>query len=104
MSNIRAPYSEAKNMLRGYISNNMDHVKRILEIPIYTNMPVYNPYPISTDIKYAGTIIKNPNQEYQIADTYKNLIRNVDYISIDHDSYTHIVGLNNYYGSLDIPK
>ena len=104
MSNIRAPYSEAKNMLRGYKSNNMDHVKRILEIPIYSNMPVYTPYPISSDIKYAGTIMKNPNQEYQIADTYKNLTENVDYISIDHKTYTHIVGLNNYYGSCDIPK
>ena len=104
MSNIRAPYSEAKNMLKGYISNNMDHVKRILEIPIYNNMPAYNPYPIATDIKYAGTIMKNPDCEYQIADTYKNLTRNVDYITIDHDSYTHIIGLNNYYGSFDIEK
>ena len=104
MSNIRAPYSEAKNMLRGYKSNNMDHVKRILEIPIYSNMPVYTPYPISSDIKYAGTIMKNPNQEYQIVDTYKNLTENVDYISIDCPSHRHIIGLNNYYGSFDIPK
>ena len=70
MSNIRAPYSEAKNMLRGYKSNNMDHVKRILEIPLYTNMPVYNAYPISTDINYSGTIMKNPYCEYQIENTY----------------------------------
>lgn len=104
MSNIRAPYSEAKNMLRGYKSNNMDHVKRILEIPIYSNMPVYTPYPISNDIKYAGNIMKNPNQEYQIADTYKHLTENVDYISIDYPSHRHIVGLNNCYGSCDIPK
>lgn len=104
MSNIRAPYSEAKNMLRGYKSNHMDHVRRILEIPLYTHMPVYNAYPIFTDIKYAGTIMKNPHCEYQIADTYKNLIENVDYISINHKTYTHIVGLNNYYGSCDIPK
>lgn len=104
MSNIRAPYSEAKNMLRGYKSNNMDHVKRILEIPIFSNMPVYNPYPISTDINYSGTIMKNPHCEYQIENTYKNLIENVDYISINHKTYTHIVGLNNYYGSCDIPK
>ena len=48
--------------------------------------------------------MKNPSQEYQIADTYKNLTKNVDYISIDHDSYTHIIGLNNYYGSLVISK
>ena len=104
MSNIRAPYSEAKNMLKGYISNHMDHVKRILEIPIYKNMPTYTPYPISTDIRYMGTIMKNPLCEYQIADTYKNLTKNVDYISIDHKTYIHIVGLNNHYGSLDIPK
>ena len=104
MSNIRAPYSEAKNMLRGYKSNHMDHVKRILEIPLYTHMPVYNAYPISTDIKYAGTIMKNPHCEYQIVNTYKNLTENVDYISINHKTYTHIVGLNNYYGSCDIPK
>ena len=64
----------------------------------------YNAYPISTDIKYAGTIMKNPHCEYQIADTYKNLTENVDYISINHKTYTHIVGLNNYYGSCDIPK
>lgn len=104
MSNIRAPYSEAKNMLKGYISNNMDHIRRILEIPIYNNMPVYNPYPISMDIRYAGTIMKHPNQEYKIMDTYKNLTENVDYISINHQSFTHIIGLNNYYGSLNIPK
>lgn len=104
MSNIRAPYSEAKNMLRGDIANDMDHIERVLEIPLYTNMPVYNPYPISTDIRYSGTIMKNPLCEYQIADTYKNLTENVDYISINHKTYIHIVGLNNYYGSLDIPK
>ena len=104
MSNIRAPYSEAKNMLRGYKSNHMDHVRRILEIPLYTHMPVYNAYPISTDINYSGTIMKNPHCEYQIVNTYKNLIENVDYISINHKTYTHIVGLNNYYGSCDIPK
>lgn len=104
MSNIRAPYSEAKNMLKGYISNYMDHVKRILEIPLYTHMPVYNAYPNSIDINYSGTIMKNPYCEYQIENTYKNLIENVDYISINHKTYTHIVGLNNYYGSCDIPK
>ena len=101
---IRAPYSEAKNMLKGYISNYMDHVKRILEIPLYTNMPVYNAYPISTDINYSGTIMKNPYCEYQIENTYKNLTENVDYISINHKTFIHIVGLNNYYGSCDIPK
>lgn len=50
--------------LKGYISNYMDHVKRILEIPLYTHMPVYNAYPISTDINYSGTIMKNPYCEY----------------------------------------
>ena len=35
MSNIRAPYSEAKEYVeRVYLSNYMDHVKRILEIPL----------------------------------------------------------------------
>ncbi len=48
--------------------------------------------------------MKNPYCEYQIEYTYKNLTENVDYISINHKTYTHIVGLNNYYGSCDIPK
>ena len=65
-------------------------------------MPVYNAYPNSIDINYSGTIMKNPYCEYQIENTYKNLIENVDYISINHKTYTHIVGLNNYYGSCDI--
>ena len=48
--------------------------------------------------------MKNPYCEYQIENTYKDLTENVDYISIEHKTYTHIVGLNNYYGSCDIPK
>ena len=54
--------------------------------------------------KECEVIMKNPYCEYQIENTYKNLTENVDYISINHKTYTHIVGLNNYYGSCDIPK
>ena len=98
-------YARADGYLGATVGRFCNRIARgRFELDIFSNMPVCNPYPISTDINYSGTIMKNPHCEYQIENTYKNLIENVDYISIEHKTYTHIVGLNNYYGSCDIPK
>ena len=118
MSNILAPYSEAKNMFKGYLKNNVMNIKREFLIPAYHNMPIHIRYPVPNDYYHSYSIIQNQNQSYYLSKeeiTYKNkkitvayqnhiLQENVDYICVDEGSFYHIEGLNNYHGSFDFQK
>lgn len=118
MSNILAPYSEAKNMFKGYLNNNVLNIKRELLIPVYLNMPAYSIYPVHNDLNHSRSTIQNKNQSFyltkddigyknkKVTVTYQNYVlqENVDYALVDEGSSYHIQGLNNYYGSFDFHK
>ena len=118
MSNILAPYSEAKNMMKGYLSNQIVEIHRILQIPVYLQMPLQTSYPIPGDIKHSSTLLQNQMHEFYLSQDnikYKKkklvltdhhivLRKNVDYAIVDHGTYFHVQGLNNYIGSFDIKK
>lgn len=118
MSNILAPYSEAKNMFKGYLNNDVLNIKRELLIPVYLNMPAHSIYPIHNDLHHSYSTIQNLDQSFYLSQdditykdkkitvTYQNHIlqENVDYAVSDEGSSYHIQGLNNYYGSFDFQK